>query len=62
MEGDDGSYDAVFSPDGTKVAFDSDADNLIANDTNGTADVFVKDLGTGAVTLGLHRRKRQPRK
>ncbi|TFI56967.1 tandem-95 repeat protein, partial [Sphingomonas parva] len=40
---------AIFSPDGTKVAFISSASNLVAGDTNGAADVFVKNLTTGAV-------------
>jgi Tol biopolymer transport system component len=40
----------IFSPDGTKVAFYSDADNLVAGDTNGRSDIFVKDLVTGAIT------------
>jgi len=44
------SFGARFSPDGTKVAFLSMADNLVSGDTNGVADVFVKDLATGAVT------------
>ena len=39
------------SANGTKVAFISNASNLVAGDTNGTADVFVKDLATGALTL-----------
>lgn len=43
------SQDAVFSPDGTKVAFSSAASNLVAGDTNGAADIFVKDLVTGQV-------------
>ncbi len=44
------SRNPVFSPDGTKVAFASFANNLVAGDTNGTQDIFVKDLVTGAVT------------
>ena len=39
------------SANGTKVAFDSFATNLVAGDTNEVTDVFVKDLTTGAVTL-----------
>ncbi len=45
------TYIGKLSPDGTKLLFLSDASNLTANDTNGTFDVFVKDLTTGAVTL-----------
>ncbi|MCW2282821.1 VCBS repeat-containing protein [Rhodoblastus acidophilus] len=43
--------DAIFSPDGTKIAFGSDATNLVANDASGSDDFFVKDLVTGAVTI-----------
>jgi len=50
-QADGWSYQPVFSPDGTKVAFESTADNLVPGDTNGGADVFVKDLSTGAITL-----------
>src|SRR5262249_15453478 len=38
----------AWSPDGTKIAFTSFASNLVAGDTNGLPDVFVKDLITGA--------------
>jgi Tol biopolymer transport system component len=48
-EGNYGSYNQVFSPDGTKLAFESDASNLVGGDTNGWADIFVKDLATGAI-------------
>ena len=41
----------VFSPDGSKVAFESLASNLVAGDTNGFFNIFVKDLASGAVTL-----------
>ncbi|MFZ1414112.1 MAG: hypothetical protein WAS73_05975 [Defluviicoccus sp.] len=47
--GDFGSLRPRFSPDGTKVAFHSDASNLVAGDTNGVADAFVKTLATGAI-------------
>lgn len=36
--------------DGTKVLFISNATNLVANDTNGAYDIFIKDLATGEVT------------
>ncbi|MDB5307932.1 MAG: repeat-associated core domain protein [Gemmataceae bacterium] len=39
------------SADGQLVAFASDADNLVPNDTNGQPDAFVYDRGTGVVTL-----------
>jgi trimeric autotransporter adhesin len=43
---------ASFSPDNTKVIFKSDSSGLVPGfaDTNGTYDIFVKDLVTGAVT------------
>lgn len=49
-QGDGDSASPVFSPDGTKIAFASSSSNLVANDTNGAEDVFVKDLATGAIT------------
>lgn len=36
-----------FSLDGRYLAFASEADDLVANDTNGCRDVFVRDLVTG---------------
>ena len=39
------------TPDGHYVAFTSAATNLVANDTNGIADVFVRDLQAGTTTL-----------
>src|SRR5581483_10034522 len=39
------------SSDGLYVAFVSGADNLVANDTNGCADVFVRDLAVGTNIL-----------
>ena len=39
------------SADGTKVAFSSFASDLGPTDTNGTLDVFVRDLTTGTTTL-----------
>ena len=49
-QGNDVSREAVFSPDGSKVAFRSEASNLVPGDTNGVDDIFVKDLATGAIT------------
>jgi Tol biopolymer transport system component len=34
----------AISADGRHVAFSSDADDLVPGDTNGTADVFLRDL------------------
>ena len=39
------------SADGTKIAFQSDATNLVAGDTNATTDVFVRDLTAHTTTL-----------
>ena len=37
----------VFSADGRFVAFDSEATNLVPNDTNGVRDVFIRDRKKG---------------
>jgi Tol biopolymer transport system component len=42
-----GSSSASISSDGRFVAFESDAQDLVAGDTNGTWDVFVHDRQTG---------------
>ena len=39
-----GSVDPVITPDGRYVAFTSTAEDLVQGDTNGLADVFVRDL------------------
>jgi len=44
------SDDASISADGRYVAFGSLASNLVAGDTNGFSDVFVRDLETGTTT------------
>jgi hypothetical protein len=41
---------ATINADATVVAFWSDASNLVPGDSNDLADVFVRDLSTGAVT------------
>ncbi|MFI6092725.1 TolB family protein [Streptomyces sp. NPDC051218] len=41
------SAGAVISRDGRFAAFDSEATDLVAGDTNGLNDVFVRDLRTG---------------
>lgn len=41
----------TMSANGRFVAFQSSASNLVAGDTNGVEDVFVKDLLTGETTL-----------
>jgi Tol biopolymer transport system component len=45
------STPGAISADGRYVAFQSLATNLVAGDTNGLADIFVKDRQTGATTL-----------
>jgi Ca2+-binding RTX toxin-like protein len=45
-----GAIDAAISADGRFVVFESGATNLVANDTNGKTDVFLKNLETGAIT------------
>lgn len=45
------SFDPVFSPDGTKIAFESIASDLVDSDTNDNYDLFVRDLDTGVTTL-----------
>jgi len=39
------------SGDGNTVIFSSEADNLVPDDTNGVADVFIRDLVTGQTSL-----------
>ncbi|MBQ0820293.1 PD40 domain-containing protein, partial [Microvirga sp. HBU67558] len=41
---------AQFSPDGRSIVFESAASNLVAGDDNGVADIFLKNLDTGAIT------------
>jgi Tol biopolymer transport system component len=50
-QGNDQSFSPALSANGLKVAFTSFASNLVPGDKNGQADVFVKDLATGALTL-----------
>ncbi|MBF0124394.1 MAG: PD40 domain-containing protein [Magnetococcales bacterium] len=40
------SYRPSISADGRLIAFESSADNLVSDDTNGSADVFVYDTAT----------------
>jgi Tol biopolymer transport system component len=47
-QGNDASLGPAISADGRFVAFRSDATNLVANDTNGFTDVFVRDRTTGS--------------
>lgn len=45
------SRNPAISADGSYVAFESDASNLVGGDTNGATDVFVAVLRTGAIRL-----------
>lgn len=45
------SSSPTWNPDGSRVAFDSYATNLVARDTNQASDVFVKDIRTGRLSL-----------
>lgn len=49
--GNGASRSAAMTPDGRYVAFVSATDNLVPGDTNGIADVFVRDLQTGTTVL-----------
>jgi len=44
------SYDPSISADGRYVAFVSEASNLVSGDTNGAADIFVRDTQTNTTT------------
>lgn len=46
-QANDWSYAASISADGRYVAFTSYASNLVSGDSNGTRDVFVRDLQAG---------------
>jgi Tol biopolymer transport system component len=45
------SYVPRISADGRYAAFDSVANDLVAGDTNGTSDVFVRDIDAGVTRL-----------
>jgi Tol biopolymer transport system component len=45
--GNGSSAEASLSADGRYIAFSSNASNLVAGDTFGVADIFVRDLRTG---------------
>jgi Tol biopolymer transport system component len=49
--GNGASRDAVMTPDGRFVVFVSSASNLVPDDTNGIADVFVRDRLSRTTTL-----------
>ena len=45
------SQKPTISADGRYVAFESDASDLVPNDTNTESDIFLRDLQTGTTTL-----------
>jgi Tol biopolymer transport system component len=49
--GNGASRNPALSADGSIVAFESDASDLVAGDANGATDVFTRDLGTGITRL-----------
>ena len=51
VKGNNSSMNASLAPGGSRVAFDSAASNLDEADTTPDADIYVKDLGTGDLTL-----------
>ena len=50
-KGNSGSRWPSVSADGLRVAFESQATNLVAADSDGISDVFVRDLQAGSTTL-----------
>lgn len=50
QQADDVSFSPAVSADGRFIAFQSNATNLIAADTNGTGDIFVRDRGLQSTT------------
>jgi Tol biopolymer transport system component len=49
--GNDDSVSGQASTNGQFVVFQSNASNLVPNDTNGVTDIFVRDLVAGTTTL-----------
>lgn len=49
-QANDGSGSPAVSADGSTIAYASTASNLVAGDTNGSADVFIFDVATGTTT------------
>ena len=50
VEGIRNSFDPSISGDGRYVAFASSAGNLVADDINGSDDIFVRDTVNGTTT------------
>ena len=51
--GNDESRDPHISGDGSRVAYESDASNLVLFDPNGATDVFIGEIGVDPVLLTL---------
>ncbi len=51
--GNQNSYSPSISDDGCRLAFSSDADNLVMGDVNGSLDIFVRDLCVNPPTTEL---------
>lgn len=51
VQGNNGSFISAITPDGRFVVFTSLASNLVAGDTNGVQDIFVRDLILGSTVL-----------
>jgi hypothetical protein len=58
--GTTGSFDPSISADGRYVTFMSYATNLVSANTGGTAEIYVKDLQSGTVTLASADAEGQP--
>ena len=54
VQGNDASYAPKLSSDGRYVLFHSKADNLVAGDTNGVWDIFIRDRNAGSTTRVSH--------
>ena len=50
VAGNDASGEPAIDGSGRYIAFSSDADNLVADDTNATTDVFVRDMTSNTTT------------
>lgn len=51
VSGYSGIFPNQMSGDGSRVVFESNASDLVANDINGVTDVFVRDVAAGTTTL-----------
>ena len=51
QQGDRGSLYPVITPDGRFIAFESSAGNLVGRDTDGLADIFLRDRLLGTTEL-----------